>query len=137
MSVRRKTDRRLTLIRPCGTCGQSVITSAASPFMRQVPRDGKRQAITYYCCHSCYVASFKHLGFYARGRAEKSRGEREKNRDRGENNRRYYEEHAEEIKAKKRAYYAANPGLCAQNSRYYREKQKLLAAESANGGQAS
>lgn len=136
MSKRRKTDRRLTLIRPCGTCGQLVVTSSASPFMRQVPRDGKRQATTYYCCQSCYAASFKHIGWYD-GKASERRAERDKNRDRRESNRRYYAEHAEEIKAKKRAYYAERPGLSAQNSRYYKAKKKLLAAESANGGQAS
>ena len=57
-----------------------------------------------------------------------------KNRDRREYNLRYYAEHAEEIKAKKRAYYAAHPGLSAQNSQYYRAKQKLLTAEAREGG---
>ena len=113
-----------------------VVTSAASPFMRQVPRDGKRQATTYYCCHSCYVTSFKHIGWYD-GKAFERRAEREKNRDSRERNRRYYAEHAEEIKAKKRAYYAAHPGLSTENSRYHRAKRKALAADDGEGGQAS
>ena len=125
MSVRRKTDRRLTLIRPCGTCGQMVVTTAASPLMRQMERDGKRQATTYFCSQSCKEASYKHPGFYD-GKADERRQEREKNRDVREKNRRYYAAHSEELRAKKRAYYAAHPGLSAENSRYQREKTKIL-----------
>lgn len=133
MSVRRKTDRRLTLIRPCGTCGQMVVTTAASPFMRMMERDGKRQAITYFCSESCKKESYKHQGCYD-GKAEERRKEREKNRDVREKNRRYYAAHAEEIKAKKREYYAAHPGLSAENSRYWRAKNKLLALEKSKDG---
>jgi len=60
MSVRRKTNNRLILFRTCGTCGQEFSTSADSPFIRQLPRDGKRQATTYFCCESCYRASYKY-----------------------------------------------------------------------------
>lgn len=110
-----------------------VVTSAGSPFMRMIERDGKKEAVTYYCCQNCYKASYKHIGWYD-GKAAERRAEREKNRDRREYNLRYYAEHAEEIKAKKRAYYAEHPGLSAQNSQYYRAKQKLLAAETREGG---
>ena len=105
------------------------VTSAGSPFMRMIERDGKKEAVTYYCCQSCY----KHIGWYD-GKSNERRAERERNRDRREYNRRYYAEHAEEIKAKKRAYYAAHPGLAAQNSQYYKAKQKLVAAEVKEGG---
>lgn len=113
-------------MRQCGTCGQMFVTTAEQPWIRQVERDGKRQATTYYCCRNCFADSYKHLGFYDPEPASKRRAEREKNRDRREYNRRYYAEHAEEIKAKKRAYYAAHPGLSAANSRYQKEKRKLL-----------
>lgn len=126
MSVRRKTDRRLTLVRCCGTCGHTFATSAGSPWVRQVERDGKKQATTYYCSQSCFAASYKHIGCFD-GKAEERRKERERNRDVREKNRQYYLAHAEEIKAKKRAYYAANPGLSAENSKYNRKKNKLLA----------
>lgn len=124
MSIRKKTDRRLTLIRPCGTCGQMVVTTAASPFMRMIERDGKKEATTYYCCESCYKASYKHIGWFD-GKAEERRKEREKNRDVHEKNRRYYAAHAEEIRSKKRAYYAEHAGLSAENSRFQRQKRKL------------
>lgn len=109
-----------------------VVTSAGSPFMRMIERDCKKEAVTYYCCQSCYKASYKHIGWYD-GKADERRAERGRNRDRREYNRRYYAEHAEEIKAKKRAYYAAHPGLAAQDSQYYRAKQKLLDAEAREG----
>lgn len=131
MSVRRKTDFRLTLVRCCGTCGQTFITSAESPWMRQIERDGKKQATTYYCSQTCFAASYKHIGFFD-GKTEERRKERERNRDVKEKNRRYYLAHAEEIRAKKRAYYAAHPGLSTENSRYRRKKKKLLAMEQLN-----
>lgn len=101
--------------------------------MRMIERDGKKEAATYYCCQSCYKASYRHIGWYD-GKSDERRAERESNRDRREYNRRYYAEHAEEIKAKRRAYYAANPGLAAQNSRYHKAKQKLIAAEAKEAG---
>lgn len=110
-----------------------VVTTAASPFMRQIERDGKRQAITYFCSESCKNASYKHIGWYD-GKVEERRKEREKNRDVREKNRRYYAAHAEEIKAKKREYYAAHPGLAAENSRYCRAKKKLLDLEKSEDG---
>jgi len=44
MSVRRQTANRLTLFRTCGTCGKQIVTTADTPWVRQVERDGKRQA---------------------------------------------------------------------------------------------
>lgn len=46
MSVRRQTANRLTLFRTCGTCGKQIVTTADTPWVRQVERDGKRQATT-------------------------------------------------------------------------------------------
>lgn len=44
MSVRRQTANRLTLFRTCGTCGKQIVTTADTPWVRQVERDGKKQA---------------------------------------------------------------------------------------------
>ena len=43
MSVRRQTANRLTLFRTCGTCRKQIVTTADTPWVRQVERDGKRQ----------------------------------------------------------------------------------------------
>lgn len=49
MSRRRPiAEKRLTLIRTCGTCGKTFSTTAESPWIRQVPRDGKKQATNGY-----------------------------------------------------------------------------------------
>lgn len=64
MSVRRNTTNRLTLFRTCGTCGRSIVTTADTPWVRQVERDGKKQATTYFCCEGCFAASYKHIGFF-------------------------------------------------------------------------
>ena len=78
MSVKRKVvDKRLTLFRTCGICGKSFVTTADTPWVRQVPRDGKRQATTYYCSTTCYQASYKYKGWYD-GKTEERRREREK-----------------------------------------------------------
>ena len=75
MSVKRKVvDKRLTLFRTCGICGKSFVTTADTPWVRQVPRDGKRQATTYYCSTTCYQASYKYKGWYD-GKTEERRRE--------------------------------------------------------------
>lgn len=77
MSVKRKiVDKRLTLFRTCGICGKSFVTTADTPWVRQVPRDGKRQATTYYCSTTCYQASYKYKGWYD-GKTEERRRERQ------------------------------------------------------------
>lgn len=43
MSVRRQTANRLTLFRTCGTCGKQIVTTADTPWVRQVERDGRRK----------------------------------------------------------------------------------------------
>lgn len=94
MSVRRKTDFRLTLIRSWGMCGREFVTSAASPWMRQLPQDGKKQATTYFCSESCYAKSYKHIGFYD-GKTDQRRAERESQRDSRERSRIYNAKNAE------------------------------------------
>lgn len=72
MSVRRDTTNRLTLFRTCGTCGRSIVTTADTPWVRQVERDGKKQATTYFCSERCFAASYKHIGWYD-GKAQERR----------------------------------------------------------------
>ena len=131
MSVRRNTTNRLTLFRTCGTCGKQIVTTADTPWVRQVERDGKRQATTYFCCEKCYAASYKHIGWYD-GKAEERRREKDRNRDPEKErarHRRYHQEHAEELREKARQRRLANPGMAAADSAYNRRKRKLLAAE--------
>lgn len=125
MSVRRKTPNRLTLYRTCGTCGKQIVTTAATPWVRQVPRDGKAQATTYFCCEKCFASSYKHIGWFD-GKAEERRRAKDAARDRREQNRRYYEAHSEQLRERARQYRAENPGMAAANSAYYRRKRKLL-----------
>lgn len=42
MSVRRQTANRLTLFRTCGTCGKQIVTTADTPWVRQVERARNR-----------------------------------------------------------------------------------------------
>lgn len=72
MSVRRQTANRLTLFRTCGTCGKQIVTTADTPWVRQVERDGKKQATTYFCSEGCFAASYKHIGWFD-GKAEERR----------------------------------------------------------------
>lgn len=124
MSVRRKTENRLTLYRTCGICGKSFVTTADTPWVRMVPRDGKRQVITYYCSSSCFHASYKHK---FDGKAPERKKERDKNRDVSEKNRRYYQAHAEELRRKAKEKYWADPEKARSDNVYQREKRKLIA----------
>ena len=120
--------KRLTLIRTCGTCGKVFCTTAESPWIRQVPRDGKKMATTYYCCTKCFQASYTHIGWYD-GKTEERRKAREAKRDISAKNKKYYAAHAEEMRERARRYRAANPGLAAADSAYHRRKRKLLKEE--------
>lgn len=128
MSVRRKTvlTGRKTLFRQCDICGKSIVTTADTPFIRQVLREG-RQITVYYCSESCKKSSYKYISWFD-GRAEERRKERENKRDVREKNRRYYATHADELKEKKRAYRLAYPGEEASNNAYNKRKRKLLEA---------
>lgn len=124
--MRRKTANRRTLYRTCGTCGKSIVTTADTPWIRQIPRDGKKMAITYFCCEKCFAASYKHIGWYD-GKAEERRREREAKRDNRERFKRYREAHREERKAAARAYREQHPEQVAADNSYYKRKRKLLA----------
>lgn len=128
MSVRRNTTNRLTLYRTCGTCGRQIVTTADTPWVRQVERDGKEQATTYFCSEKCFAASYKHIGWYD-GKAEERRKLKEARRDWKTKNRKYREAHAEELREKARLRRLANPGMAAADSAYNRKKRKLLAQE--------
>lgn len=128
MSVRRNTTNRLTLYRTCGTCGRQIVTTADTPWVRQVERDGKKQATTYFCSEKCFAASYKHIGWYD-GKAEERRKLKEARRDWKTKNRKYREAHAEELREKARLRRLANPGMSAADSAYNRKKRKMLAQE--------
>ena len=128
MSVRRNTTNRLTLYRVCGTCGRQIVTTADTPWVRQVERDGKKQATTYFCSEKCFAASYKHIGWYD-GKAEERRKLKEARRDWKTKNRKYREAHAEELREKARLRRLANPGMVAADSAYNRKKRKLLDQE--------
>lgn len=128
MSVRRNTTNRLTLYRVCGTCGRQIVTTADTPWVRQVERDGKKQATTYFCSEKCFAASYKHIGWYD-GKAEERRKLKEARRDWKTKNRKYREAHAEELREKARLRRLANPGMAAADSAYNRKKRKLLDQE--------
>ncbi len=123
MSVRRQTTNRRILYRTCGTCGKSFSTTADSPFMRQVPRDGKKQAVTYYCSETCKNATYKH---FFDGKADIRRAEREANRDRTASNKRYYELHAEQVRERQRQRYWSDPERYRAENEYYRRKRQLI-----------
>lgn len=123
MSVRRDTKNRLTLYRTCGTCGRTFVTTADTPFVRQVPNGEKKQATTYYCSRTCKAASYKHL---FDGKAEERRKAREAARDNRERNHRYYAAHAEEIREKKRLSRLMGEQNAAADCAYQRRKRKLL-----------
>ena len=123
MSVRRQTANRLTLFRTCGTCGKQIVTTADTPWVRQVERDGKRQATTYFCSEGCFAASYKHIGWFD-GKAEERRKLKA-----------YQQAHREELREKARLRRLTNPGLSAADSAYARRKRKLIAEEAqANAG---
>ena len=129
MSVRRQTANRLTLFRTCGTCGKQIVTTADTPWVRQVERDGKRQATTYFCSEGCFAASYKHIGWFD-GKAEERRRLKDRNRDperERERWRRYYAANREERIEAARQRRRENPGLVAADNAYYRRKRKLMA----------
>ena len=123
MAVRRDTTNRLTLYRTCHICGKSFVTTADTPFVRQITNvDGKRQKTCYFCSESCKKASYKHLWD---GKAEVRRAEREAKRDISEKNRRYYAAHAEQERQRAKERYWADPESARANNRYKRKKRGL------------
>lgn len=98
--------------------------------MRSIPNadgDGK-QKTCYFCSSTCYKASYKHVGWYD-GKAEERRAEREAKRDVREKNRRYYAAHAEQIRARARARYWADPEAARAANAYNRRKRAMMEDE--------
>ena len=125
MSVRKKNAQsRMPLTRQCGTCGREFPTTADTPWVRQVPKDGKKQATVYYCSTGCFQRSYKHIGWYD-GKAEERRKEKERKRDRSAYRQAYYAANAERFKEKARLYRAEHPESVRADNRYYRKKRKL------------
>ena len=118
MGVKRKVvDKRLTLFRTCGICGKSFVTTADTPWVRQVPRDGKRQA------------SYKYKGWYD-GKTEERRREREKKRpDRSAYMTKWRAEHRDHIREynreRERQYRLTDPEGWRADKRYQKKKSRL------------
>lgn len=125
MSLRRNTTNRLNLHRQCHTCGRWIMTTADTPWMRQMYNvDGKRQKTCYFCSSSCFQASYKHIGWYD-GKAEQRRQEKDARRDTREKNRRYYAAHREQELERARKYRAEHLEECREAVRYNHHKRKL------------
>ena len=113
------------------------MTTADTPWVRQVERDGKRQATTYFCSEGCFAASYKHIGWFD-GKAEERRKLKDRSRDPEKErarHRAYQQAHREELREKARLRRLAHPGQAAADSAYARRKRKLKAEEAqANAG---
>jgi len=121
MAVRRNTTNRLTLFRTCAICGQTMITTADTPFVRQLPNmGGKKQKTCYFCSESCKRESYIHN---CDGHAWKRRQEKESSRDITAKNKRFYDAHSDELRARRRAqYYAMTVEERAKENAYRRAK---------------
>lgn len=124
MSVRRDTKNRLTLYRECHTCGREIVTTADTPFVRQIVIDG-RQVTCYFCSETCKRESYKHPGWWD-GLADARRRAKEAARDVREKNRRYYAAHAEQERQRARERYWADTESARADNRYQREKRRLI-----------
>lgn len=133
MSIRKRTENRLTLYRECAICGQHIVTTADTPWMRMMPQNGKKQATCYFCSSSCFQASYKHIGFYD-GKAEERRQtkyQRVSREKHAEWNKRYYENHSEKIRERRKKDYLEHREEELKNNAYQKRKRKLL---NANNG---
>ena len=126
MSVRRDTKNRLTLYRECHTCGLEIVTTADTPFVRQLHNvAGQKQKTCYFCPESCWRASYKRPG-WRDGLAGARRRAKEAARDKKEKNRRYYDTHAEQERQRARERYWSDPESARADNRYQREKRRIL-----------
>lgn len=125
MSVRRPNAARRTLLRTCHICGREFTTTASSPYIRQIPADGKKQKTCYFCSEACKLASYKHR---FDGKAEQRAAERYARRDIKEKNRLYYERHREAERARAKARYWQDPESARENMKYARRKRALIRA---------
>jgi hypothetical protein len=106
------------------------MTTADSPFMRQLPADGKKQKTCYFCSESCKNASYKHK---FDGKAQQRAAERYKSRDIRAKNRLYYLRHQEQEKVRAKARYWSDPESARANMQYYRRKRALLCEANCKG----
>ena len=124
MSIRRNTTNRLTLYRTCHTCGKSIVTTADTPFIRQIVIDG-RQVTCYFCGETCKRASYKHPGWWD-GLTKARRAARDAARAH-EKNRRYYAAHAEKERQRARERYWSDPESARKDNEYQRQKRRVIA----------
>ena len=122
MSVRRKTNNRLTLYRTCAICGKSFVTTADTPWMRLVYSAGHSKTC-YYCSETCKQDSYKHR---FDGKAAKRKAERDAQRDIREKNRRYYIAHQDQERERAKARYWADPERARADNEYQRRKRKAM-----------
>ena len=128
MSVRRKTENRLSLIRTCHTCGLTFPTTAASPWMRQLCNvDGRKQKTCYFCSEACKRASYQYSGWWD-GLTQARRAARDAARAK-EKNRRYYAAHAEKERHRARERYWSDPEGARADQEYQRRKRTLAAVQ--------
>lgn len=101
-----------------------MITTADTPFMRQLPNmDGKKQKTCYFCSESCKRESYIHN---FDGYAWKRRQEREAARDITAKNKRYYEAHADVLRERrKQQYHSMSDEERARENAYRRLKHAL------------
>lgn len=126
MSARRNTTNRLNLRRQCHTCGKWIMTTADTPWIRQMTNvDGVKQKTCYFCSLGCKEASYIHKGWYD-GKTEQRRLEKEAKRDTREKNRKYYAAHREKELERARKYRAEHLEECRAAVRYNHHKRKLL-----------
>ena len=122
MSVRRKTNNRLTLYRTCAICGKSFVTTSDTPWMRLVYSAGHSKTC-YYCSETCKQASYKHR---FDGKAAQRKAERDAQRDTREKNRRYYIAHQDQERERAKARYWADPERARADNEYQRRKRKAM-----------
>lgn len=139
MSVRRKTENRLTLYRECACCGQHIITTAETPWVRMVAtveNGRRRQRIKYFCSSACFQASYKHIGWYD-GKAAERRREKDRNEppeEKAERWKRYYAANGEKVRQRSRERYYENHDAELADMAFYRQKRKLLRKEAQEIG---
>lgn len=130
MTVRHKTTNRLTLFRTCYVCGQTMITTADTPFVRQLINvDGKKQKTCYFCSESCKQSTYKHL---FDGCEWVRRKEREEKRDAKEKNYKYYHDHEEEMRKRRKHQYYAMTQKERDKENEYRRKKHMANREEDN-----
>lgn len=84
-------------------CGKNIITTADTPFVRQLPNvNGKKQATVYFCSEHCKESTYKH---HFDGLAWKRKELRDQTRNIKEKNYKYYHEHEEDLRERRKIQY--------------------------------